>query len=137
MSSCAASCCTYFPKASCAFGTSASWPTAGGPPPCHFVFSCWARHRKPSKRLPLPRTQLLFGSAPSVADHREPSKGLLLPRSKFVLPRPSPLLPHETTLYTSKSLRVSARSVSLCLVVLQTAPFCLLKTCLRDSFALS
>jgi hypothetical protein len=64
-------------------------------------------------------------------------EGLLLPRSNFVLPQPWPLLPHETTRYNTKSLPVSARSVSLCLVVLQTAPFCLLKPYLRESFALS
>ncbi len=50
---------------------------------------------------------------------------------------PSSLLPHETILYNTKPLRVSAPSVSLCLVVLQTAPFCLLKPCLRERFALS
>ena len=38
MSSCAASCCTCFPKASCAFGTSDSWPTAARHAPCHFAF---------------------------------------------------------------------------------------------------
>src|ERR1700730_13979924 len=98
MSSCAASCCTYFPKASCAFGTSASSPTADGPPPCRFVFSCWARHRKPSKGPPPPRTQLLFGAAPSVVDRCWSSKGLLLPRFTFVLhracdtPPPAPVI---------------------------------------------
>ena len=46
-------------------------------------------------------------------------------------------LPHETTLYNTKSLRASARSVSLCLAVLQTTSFYFLKSSLRDSFALS
>src|ERR1022692_345630 len=52
-------------------------------------------------------------------------------------PPPRSPRPHETTLYHKKSLRVSARSVSLRLAIPQTAPFRLLKPCLRESFALS
>jgi hypothetical protein len=46
-------------------------------------------------------------------------------------------LPHETTLYNKKPLRVSARSVSLRLAIPQTAPFYFLKPCPGKSFALS
>jgi hypothetical protein len=42
-----------------------------------------------------------------------------------------------TLYHKKKSLRVSARSVSLRLAIPQTAPFRLLKPCLRESFALS
>jgi hypothetical protein len=36
------------------------------PPPCHFASICSARHRKLSKRPHSAKTQVLFGSAPSV-----------------------------------------------------------------------
>src|ERR1700688_1347205 len=94
MSSCAASYCTCSRKVSCASETSASWPTASVPPPCHFAFICSARHRKPSRR---PHPQVSFGSAPNVVDQCWSSKGLRLLQSSFVLrPSCSPL-PHETT----------------------------------------
>src|SRR5258708_25333926 len=54
MSSCAASCCTCSRKVSCASATSASWPTANVPPPCHFPSNCSAGHRKTTKRPPPP-----------------------------------------------------------------------------------
>jgi Transposase zinc-binding domain/Putative transposase len=44
---------------------------------------------------------------------------------------------HETTLYHKKSLRASARSVSLRLAIPQTAPFYSLKPSFATSFALS
>jgi hypothetical protein len=53
MSSCAASCCICSPKISCASVTSASWPIADVPPPCHFAFSCSARRHWPRQRYPL------------------------------------------------------------------------------------
>src|SRR5229473_4564340 len=61
---------------------------------------------------------------------------LTVPRSNFVLLRPWSPRPHETTLYHKKSLRVSARSVSLRLAVPQTVSFYFLKPCLGASLAL-
>ncbi len=49
MNSCAASCCTCFPKVSCASGTSAPWPTAGAPHSYHFAFICSAQPRRQNK----------------------------------------------------------------------------------------
>jgi hypothetical protein len=63
MSSCAVSCCLCSRKVSCASETSASWPTANVPPPCHFAFSCSARHHKPSKRSP-ELVGTIFGPVP-------------------------------------------------------------------------
>jgi len=51
MNSCAASCCTCFPKASCASGTSASSPTAGAPHSYHFAFICSAQHRDRTRHI--------------------------------------------------------------------------------------
>jgi hypothetical protein len=59
--------CTCSRKVSCASATSASWPTANVPPPCHFPSNCSAGHRKPSNRLP-PPVPAIFGLAPSVVD---------------------------------------------------------------------
>jgi hypothetical protein len=42
-------------------------------------------------------------------------------------------LPHDTTIHTTKPLRASARSTSVCLAVLQTWSFQLLQPSLRDS----
>jgi hypothetical protein len=39
-----------FPKGSCAFATSVSWPNADALNSCRFVFICSARPRKLSKR---------------------------------------------------------------------------------------
>ena len=58
-------------------------------------------------------------------------------RQPGVLPRPWSVLPHDTTLYNTKLLRASARSVSLCLAVPQTVSFYFLKSSLRESLALS
>src|SRR5260370_3851073 len=134
MSSCAASYCTCFRKVSCAFGTSASSPTADAPRSCHFAFICSAQHRKQSKTYPAAKTQVIFGSAQNVVDRCRSSRGLLLSRSNSVLHLPWLRMPHETTLYSTNPLRVSARSVSLCLAVLQTGAFYFLKSCLHESF---
>ena len=118
MSSCAASCCICSRKVSCASGTSASWPIADVPPPCHFAFSCSARHHKPSKRSP-PLVRTIFGAAPSAAALCSLSKGCPLIRSNPVLHRHWIPLPHETTIDITKLLRVAARFLSLCLLVQQ------------------
>ncbi len=114
MNSCAASCCTCSPKASCASATSASWPTADAPPSCRFAFNCSARHsnRKPNKRSPPPMTHGTFGAAPCVVDRWWSSRGTPLRTSNFGLHRWS-LLPHETTLSSSNPSRVSACSLPL------------------------
>src|SRR5712664_1774568 len=137
MSSCAASCCTCFRKDSCAFATSASWPTDDAPRSCHFFFICSAQHRRQSKTDQTPKTQVTFGSAQNVVDRCRSSRGLPLSRSNSVLHPPRSLLPHEATLDNTKFLCASARSVSLCLTVLQTASFYFLKSSLRESLALS
>src|SRR5487761_499277 len=133
MNSCAASCCTCFRKASCAFATSASSPTADALRSCRFAFICSARHRKPSNRWQPPRT--IFDFVPSVVGRCGSSKGLLLPRSNFVLPLACLRLPHETTLHHTESLRASARSVSLCLAVLPAASFHFREPSRRENFA--
>src|ERR1700730_890942 len=75
MSSCAASCCICFPKASSAFVTLASSPTGGAPLSCRFAFNYSApySHRRPNHKPPLPR-----------------SNSVLLPLS--------PESPHDTTI---------------------------------------
>src|SRR5450432_3940807 len=45
----AASCCTCFPKVSCASGTSAASPTASAPCSYHFALICSAQHRRQNK----------------------------------------------------------------------------------------
>ena len=62
---------------------------------------------------------------------------LPLPKSNFVLLPPWSPRPHETTIYHKKSLRVSARSVSLRLAIPQTAPFYFLKPSFGTSVAFS
>src|SRR5713226_3711665 len=139
MNSYAASCCTCFRKASSEFETSASSLTADAPRSCRFAFTCSVRYsnRRQHKKHPVPLNRALFGSVPSVVDRCGSSKGLLLPRSNFVLLPLSSLLPHETTIYNTKPLRVSARSVSLRLAVLQTASFHLRQPSLRENYALT
>src|ERR1700682_1431405 len=115
MSSCAASCCTYFRKSSCAFGTSDSSPTVGAPHFCRFAFICSVRcnNRRPNQKHPLPMTRALLGSAPSVVGRWWSSKDLLLPRSNSVLHRSWSRLPHESAVHNTKTLRASSRSVPL------------------------
>src|SRR6266436_5119337 len=137
MNSCAASCCTCFPKVSCASGTSASSPTASAPHSYHFAFICSVQHRRQNKTFQVAKPQVIFGSAQNAVDRCWSSKDSPLPKSNFVLLPPWSPRPHETTLYHNKSLRVSARSVSPRLAIPQTAPFYFLKPCFRTSFALS
>src|SRR5260370_41149840 len=136
MNSCAASCCTCFRKASCAFATSASSPTADAPRSCRFAFICSARRRKPSIPYQPPMTRTIFDSVPSVVDRCGSSEVLLLPDPTSFSP-PWSLLPHETTLYHTKLLRASARSVSRCLAALQTTSPYSLDSLPRESLALS
>src|SRR5258708_1046852 len=133
MSSCAASCCTCFRKASCAFATSDSSPTA--PRSCHFAFICSAQHSRQSKTYPAAKTRVIFGSAQNVVHRCRSSRGLLLSRSNSVLHLSWSLLPHESTLYSTKPLRVPARSVSLRLVLLQISSFHFLQLSLRKNSA--
>ena len=66
--SCAASYCISFRKASCASGTSASWPTGGVPLSFRFAFTISAQpmSRKPNNTFPPPKTRRIFGTAPTV-----------------------------------------------------------------------
>ena len=68
MNSCAASCCTCSPKASCAFVISASWPTAAAPFRCHsaFSYSPPGQGRKPARVLQPPMVRKIFGVALTV-----------------------------------------------------------------------
>src|SRR6267378_2100834 len=111
MNSCAASCCTCSPKASCASATSVFWPTGDAPPCCRFVFNCSAQHsnRRPTK-TPVARTT--SGAAPCVVDRWWSSKGSPSQKSNFALHHWSPL-PHETTLSSSNLSHVLACSVPL------------------------
>ena len=99
MSSYAASCYTCFPKASCAFATSASSPTGGGPLSCHFAgkpSQCFSR--KPNQKHPRPRKSDRFGSVPNVAGRWWSSRDLPPPNSNSARHPLSPESPHETTI---------------------------------------
>ena len=135
MSSCAASCYTCFPKVSCAFATSASWPTGDAPRSCHFASISSAQRRRQSKTYPAAKTPVIFGYAQNAVHRCRSSQGLRLPKSNFVLLLP--WSPHETTLYSTNPLRASARSVSLRIAVLQTRAFYFLKASLHESLARS
>src|SRR5215469_542380 len=130
MSSCAASCCICFPKASCAFAISASWPTGDAPLCCRSVFDCSAqqKNREPNKTFHPPGTHMTCGAVPSVVDRWWSSSGSRLPRSNFALHRCS-LLPHETTLSSPNPSRVSPCSVSLRLNAEQNSFSRLLSAC--------
>src|SRR6267378_3220556 len=119
MSSYAASCCTCSRKVSCASETSASWPTASVPPPCHFAFICSAQHRKPSRRS---HPQVSFGSAPNAVDQCWSSKGLRLLKSSVVL--------HLAAEQISSS-RFSTRSVCGHLAYLPSPAHAVLSSALR------
>src|SRR5215470_1750758 len=121
MNSCAASCCICSPKVSCAFETSASSPTANGPPLCHFVFNCSVPHHMPSKRSP-PPVPAIFGLAPNAVVRWWSLKGLRQLKSSSVLPRLWMPLPHDIAIYITKLLPASARYLSLCLLA-QPTPF--------------
>src|ERR1700687_3146983 len=116
MSSYAASCCICFPKVSCASVTSASLPIADVPPPCHFAFSCSARHHMPSQREP-PPVRAMLGFAPKVVGRSWGSNSLQPRGSSSVLRRPGTPSPHEASTDITKLLRASARYLSLCLPV--------------------
>jgi hypothetical protein len=98
MSSCAASYCICFPKASSAFATLASSPTAGAPLSCRFAFNYSEpySHRIPNQKPLLPRNRAHFGSVPNVAAAWWSSRDLRLPRSNSVLHPLSPESPHDT-----------------------------------------
>src|SRR6266481_9329571 len=122
MNSCAASCCTCSPKVSCAFATSASWPTAAAPCRCRSAFSYSLRDqgRRPARTLQPPMVRKIFGAVHNVLAPWWSSNDSLPPKSSSVLHLFQSRLPHETTLYHTKLLRASARSVSLCPAALQT-----------------
>src|ERR1700730_8143625 len=115
MSSCAASCCICFPKASSAFVTLASSPTGGAPLSCRFAFNYSEpySHRRPNQKLPLPRNRAHFGSVPNVAAAWWSSRDLRLPRSNSVLHPFSPEPPHETTIPSSLT-RCASPPAALC-----------------------
>ena len=97
MSSCAASCCIYSPRALFAFATSASWPTADAPRYCHYASQRLAQfHRRSNYKPSPPRNRTLFGVAPSVADRWRSSNDLPLLNSNFVLHQCWSLMPHES-----------------------------------------
>src|ERR1700752_1647839 len=127
MNSCAASCCTCSPRASCASATSVSWPTADAPLCSRFAFNCSAPHknRKPNRTSHPPMTRATFGAALNVVDRWSSSKDSRLQKSNFVLRHWSPL-PHETTLSNSNPLRVWAGPVPLRFAAEQISSFNLL-----------
>jgi hypothetical protein len=84
MSSCGVSCCTCFPEASFAFGTSDSSPIAGVPSPCHSASPCSDRQPKPSKKL-LPLVRAIFGFAPIAVGRCASSNDSRLPRFNYVV----------------------------------------------------
>src|ERR1700674_4208824 len=137
MNSCAASCCTCFPKVSCASGTLAPSPTAGAPRSYHFAFICSVQHRTQNKTFQVAKPQVLCGYAQNAVGRWCSSKDSPLPKSNFVLLPPWSPRPHETTLDHNKSLRVSARSVSPCLAIPQNTPFYFLKPSFSTGLALS
>src|SRR5580698_6213866 len=113
MSSCGASCCICFPKASSAFATLASSPTGGAPLSSRSVFNYSERysHHTPNPRPLLPRNRPRFGSVPNVAAAWWSSRDFPLPRSNSVLRPLSPESPHEINFPKPQtSIRLSARS---------------------------
>ena len=113
MSSCVASCFTCCRAASCAFATSASSPTDGERNYFHFVSVSSShlmsqQHQRPSRS----------GTVPSVAERCTLSSGYPQPNSSSDL-RPIPAsAQHDSTLPASNHLRVSARTLPLCLASL-------------------
>lgn len=103
MSSCAASSCICFPKASFAFATLVSLPTGGAPPSCRFAFNYSEQHshRRPNQKPLLPKNRAHFGSVPNAAAPWWSSRDLPLPSSNSVL-HPFPPEPlHESTITIS------------------------------------
>src|SRR5260370_960756 len=103
MSSCVASCCTCFPKASFAFATLASSPTAAVPLCCRFAckHSTRCSHRPPNREPLLRRNLARSGSVPNVAAPWWSSRDLPLPSSNSVLHPCSPEPLHETKIPSS------------------------------------
>src|ERR1035437_1533165 len=97
MSSCAASSCICFPRASCVSVTSAFLRTGGAPLSFRCASQHWAQfHRRPNQKPPPPRNRTLFGAAPSVADRWPSSNDSPLLKSNSVLHPCWSLLRHET-----------------------------------------
>lgn len=113
MSSCAASCCTCFPKASSASATSDSWPIASVPSPCHSAFPCSARQPKPCMKLP-PTVRAIFGSAPIVVGRCASSNDSRLPIFNYAPLLSRSRLPHEATIHITNALGASALFLPLC-----------------------
>jgi hypothetical protein len=112
MSSCAASCCTCFPKVSCASGTSASSPTASVPHSYHFAFICSVQHRRQNKTFQAAKPQVIFGYAQNAVTHdghrkthrcRNPTSFSSRPGHRGRMKRPS----------TTRNLCVRQRAQSL------------------------
>src|SRR5215470_2759313 len=120
MTSCDASCCTCFPKVSCAFVTSASWRIGSELLSCRCAFNCSMQHnnRGPNK---MPLTQTTFGAALSVADRWWSSKDSPLQKSNCALHRGSPPR-HEGTFSNSKSSRASTCCAPLRSATKQISP---------------
>src|SRR6266571_242478 len=116
MSSCAASCCIYFPRASSASATSASSPIGGAPLCCHFAWQHSAQfHPRPNQKLPPLRNRNLFGVAPTVADRWRSSNALPLLKSNSVLHHCWSLLRNETPRpQLETSARFPARAPIFC-----------------------
>src|ERR1035437_7380449 len=115
MSSCAASYCTCFPKASSASGTSAFWPIAAALLPCRSVFSYSLadQGRRRVKTLQLPMMRKIFGAVPSAVAPWWSLHDSLPPKSSSVLHLSRSPLPHDTTIDITSVLGVSALSVLL------------------------
>src|SRR5229473_667540 len=86
MNSCAASCCTCFPKVSCASATSASSPTAGAPHSYHFAFICSVQHRRQNKTYRAAKPQEIFACVSALslsAPCHSANRALLLSQALF------------------------------------------------------
>ena len=89
--------------------TSASWPTANVPPPCHFAFSCSAWRHEPRQRYP-PPVRAMLGFAPNVVGRCWLSKGLQLRRSNSVLRQVGTRSPHESAQHRARARILPARA---------------------------
>ena len=134
MNSCAASCCTCSPKASCASATSASWPTADAPCRCRSAFSYSPRgpRRTPAKALPPPMVRKILGAVRNVLAPWWSSNDSLPPKSNSALHLFRSRLPHETTIDSTSVSGVWAPTVLLRLLAQQisasrSSPSCTLR----------
>ena len=115
MSSCAASSCMSFPKASFASATSASSPTGGGLLSCPsaFKYSAPYHNRRLNRQHPPPSNPALFTAVPNAAGPWSSSRPSPPFRSCSV-PRLRSPVPHETNFQNSQtSIPLSARSALL------------------------